>query len=922
MFSISDNRKHIKNNDDEIVQELKNIHIKELIENETGQRFKNKKILCPFHNEKMASFVIYPATNSFNCFGCNVGGDVIRFIELYKGLEFKEAINYLAQKYNIEIRSYSKKELKQIREQREEKQIIKKIWLKALNHFTEQLRQEHIDFLTNKYGLAPATIKKAKIGYIKTGLVNYLRKKGFKDTDIYISGLATKDKTTGKIKDMFYDRLIIPYLKDGQPVYFTGRALKSDDTIKYLNLKHTSPEVINPLFLAQLEGNDILILVEGELDGLAGTELLNDCDVIALGKAGLSKTKKKDLFKILKRYDDVVIINDTEENEAGIKGSIQTAKAILKGTCVICRIGQLEQLEGQKSTDIADYNREDKNLYPVVEEAPEFIELLQEDELIETIEQYVKNLWEVTRLRELSTKVKIIIPFMKDLNRIDCNLFIGDIRRIVKNKTSYIDEDGNKKAGSKNALGSKQDFLTMINEEKQKGKDRSKFNPSKIGEQVIEEVENEGDKWALIPTGNLYYRYNGNKGVWEFERVTTHFKNKIRQVLRESNKEWETSFKIKEVLQAINQAIIGDRNNLERFDAGINPNLDLINLKNGMLDWRTGELKGHDPSYYSVFQINVNYNPKATCPNWKKALRDWIPDPETIKFLQEFAGYCLIPDTSYQKALILHGGGSNGKSTFLEILQELYGEENCEDKALYEINQRFGTASIKDKLVNICPDIDPAYMERTAKIKSIIAGEKVSAEYKGQDSFNFRPVVRLMFSANDIPRTRDKSDGWLRRIEIVDFPNQFKPTDENFEPDLKKKLINELDGIFNWALEGLRRLKDHERFTISDEIKKSKSKYQKENDTVQSFVEESCELDPVVKATTEYLFREYREYCEGCNYKPVNRNVFIRTLKKLGLRKTLTTFEVCLEHEKYKCSECYNPPTIKKRKRGFKGLKL
>jgi len=899
-----------------------NLKIVDVVKFYTVQKVNQQnKMLCPFHDEKTASFAIYPDTNSYYCFGCESGGDVIRFVEKFRQVEFKEAIQILTDDFGVDV-ALDDKKLKQQQKIREKKQKLEKIYHVAVDYFKSQLTQEHIEFISNKYGLTQETIAKAKIGYSGAhgGILEHLRDKGFSDDEIYKSGLVTK--TNGQLKDMFYNRIMIPYLKAGQVEYFTGRSLESNDDLKYLNLKHTSPEVKNPLFSARSKGIDTLLLVEGEFDALAAAEL-TDHDVIGLGKAGLSKHKKKDLFKLVEKYDEIIIINDLDENKAGLKGAIQTARAILERTGIVCRVVQLEKIEGLDSVDVADYNRENKDIMRIIETSQRFIEFLKEDELIEVVENYIKSLWKSEGIKNLSIKVKNLIPLMKDLNRIDCNLFIEDIRRIVKNKTSYVSKDGKKKEGNKNALGSKQDFLTMINQEKKKDKFGNEFNPTMLGKKVVEDIEEKGNRWAyvLVEEKGSFYFYDGQKGYWEKESAE-NFKKEIREVLREDNEDWERKHKIEEVNDALKQSILADRKNLKRFDAGINPNLDLINCKSGMLDWRTGELKDHDPSYYSLFQIKADYDPVADCPKWEETLREWIDEEYTIKFLQEFAGYCLIPDTSHQKALILYGAGSNGKSVFLEVLNELLGPENCGGKSLSQINERFGHISIKDNLANICPDIDSTYLKSTGITKNIIRGEKITGEYKGKDLMDFTPICRLLFSCNELPKSRDKSDGWLRSFEIVKFKNKFKPTDPNFDPDLKEKLLNEKNGIFNWAIDGLRRLKKQGNFTLSDEIKEAKEGYQKENDTVRSFIDDVCELNPAATATTEYLFRTYLEYCDECNYKPVNRNRFVRTLKWLGLRKVRTTFEVCKKHGKLNCDKCYNQHLTKKQKRGFKGLKI
>ena len=114
-----------------------------------------------------------------------------------------------------------------------------------------------------------------------------------------------------------------------------------------------------------------------------------------------------------------------------------------------------------------------------------------------------------------------------------------------------------------------------------------------------------------------------------------------------------------------------------------------------MLDWKNKELKSHSPDYYSQFQLPVIYNKGAKCPKWKKTLKEWLPKEKSRMFLQEYIGYCLIPDTSYQKAVILHGTGSNGKSTFLNVINELFGESNLSNIPMHRLSNRFETANLQ-----------------------------------------------------------------------------------------------------------------------------------------------------------------------------------------------------------------------------------
>lgn len=242
-----------------------------------------------------------------------------------------------------------------------------------------------------------------------------------------------------------------------------------------------------------------------------------------------------------------------------------------------------------------------------------------------------------------------------------------------------------------------------------------------------------------------------------------------------------------------------------------------------------------------------------------------------------------------QIALFLLGSGANGKSTFLDVLAELFGKENLSSIPLNRLANRFETINLQSKLINICPDIDPVYLQKTGLVKMIIAGEKIRGEQKYHDSFEFRPVARLMFSANELPTSGDKSEGWYRRLKIVEFPNTFNKDSGNVIPNFKKKLLNELPGIFNWALDGLKRFKEQGYFTESKDVEEAKKRYEAENDSVASFAQDRLEKvtvdEPKFVIPKGDLYIKYKVYCEDNGLKGVGRKKMVRRLKKLGFEE-------------------------------------
>lgn len=423
-------------------------------------------------------------------------------------------------------------------------------------------------------------------------------------------------------------------------------------------------------------------------------------------------------------------------------------------------------------------------------------------------------------------------------------------------------------------------FVKTNSSKKDDEEEEPVFIPTYISKQILNIEQSRGRHWHYSLDKEVLFCFDAKDGYWKFTKEG--LLNKIiREELIKITAEWDKKYYIKEVLQAMKDFLINPAIDIN-FDPGANPDLYFINLKNGMLDWKNNKLREHNKDYYSLFQLPVEYDAEANCPTWESVLADWVPEKEARMFLQEYVGYCLIPDTSQHKAVILHGTGSNGKSTFLDVLINLFGKNNLSNIPLHRLSERFETANIQDKLVNLCSDIDPTYLRETGIIKVIIAGEPLRGEYKYGASFDFKPVVRLIFSANEIPQARDKTEAWYRRLEIVEFPNKFTKEDPNFDPYLEDKLILELPGILNWAVEGLKRLRENKSFTESLALREAKKEYERENDTIIAFLEDCTVVNPDYYIVGHHLYKEYQIYCENAGLQYQSRKSFSQRLKQEG----------------------------------------
>lgn len=457
------------------------------------------------------------------------------------------------------------------------------------------------------------------------------------------------------------------------------------------------------------------------------------------------------------------------------------------------------------------------------------------------------------------------------------NTSLSKLKEVIS-KSDDITEEQISSLIKENNITKKQEYESLFQEILQ----NEVFDAYKIADLVLKHEEIYNDKkWLYVVEQDVFYCYES--GVWNKNNVF-YLKETVKELLRKIRISWNKTYRVNEVLENI-KSLVSFKENNEIFKE-INQTKRFINVKNGMYDINNRKLLPHDPDYHSIFQLAVKYDEKASCKKWKKSLKEWLPDKTTRKFLQEFIGYLLIPDKSAQKFVILYGKGANGKGVFLSIIQELLGD-NISFLNLSNFTgtqARWAPAQLQNKLANICSDIDPVYLKRPGLLKTITGDDgKIVAERKHKPQFQFDPVTRFIFSANELPSVNDKSQAWLRRMEIVEFPNNFHPTDDDFDPHLKEKLINELPGILNWALKGLFRLKNNNmKFTISSKMREMKNFYRKENSNLKYFIDKNIKItnndEDFVK--TDYVYSKYKNWAKNTGYKIKSKTSLTKYLKK------------------------------------------
>lgn len=312
-----------------------------------------------------------------------------------------------------------------------------------------------------------------------------------------------------------------------------------------------------------------------------------------------------------------------------------------------------------------------------------------------------------------------------------------------------------------------------------------------------------------------------------------------------------------------------------------NPNPNILNFKNGLLDIQTYQMFAHTPDYISTSQIPVMYNHDATCPRWLQFINEvTCDDHQQAKLLQQIAGYALTTDTNFAKAFIFFGSGANGKSMFNRIIGKIVGRDSVSTLNLSTITRQFGITGLIGKKVNFIDEISGNYFESNV-IKGLISGERMAAEVKYRpEPLEFTPTVKLIFSVNELPKINDTTPGLYRRFIIVPFDRSFEAN-----PDLKLEdtLTSELTGILNWAIEGLKNLRQEGRFNETERNFEVMRSFKSDNSPLVEFINAHYEATPeseVGKYSMPIgeLYSQYRGYCLDHGYKPKAMANFSREL--------------------------------------------
>lgn len=324
-------------------------------------------------------------------------------------------------------------------------------------------------------------------------------------------------------------------------------------------------------------------------------------------------------------------------------------------------------------------------------------------------------------------------------------------------------------------------------------------------------------------------------------------------------------------------------------EAGTVADAKFIAFQNGIYDLTTGKISEFSPDIVITNKIPWEYDKRAYSELADKTLNKLACGDKKIRaLLEECIGYCFYRRNELSKAFILTGDKSNGKSTFLDMVRNVLGEENCSSLDLGELDERFSVATLGGRLANIGDDISDDFLQgkSVAMFKKIVSGNEVKAEIKNDPNIFFmRPYVKLLFSANDIPRMKDKTGAVLRRLVIVPFNARFSKDDPDYDPYIIWKLREPevMKYLCKIGIEGLQRVIKNNGFTTSEKVEKEIEDYEIQNNPILLFLQET-ELSKIINQSTKDVHKAYRVFCIENGFSEMTLSTFSKELnRRLGL---------------------------------------
>ena len=663
--------------------------------------------------------------------------------------------------------------------------------------------------------------------------IDYLHSRRINDETIERLQLGTM---SGEFSGKLELRLVIPYFKNGQIVYYITRDrtgfqgvakykkcyLPRDDDKQDKEVLFNIPWGLHTLERkykpyqsnindAGVNKRDWLIIAEGAFDAMSFEQ--EDYCVLSPMCGGFTQIEQKTVTAQAKTFRNVLVIFDNDD--AGSSFQKKLAKDFFLNRVNFFAGFVPSSFNGHEIKDVSDFYSLGGNLAELITSAVRGVDYLAEH--LDDTAEVKEFLYKTARFTEKSDMLEL----MDKLKR-------------SKHFSPF--------------------WLKTVYEEAVKA-------PAETV--IVHELLERSTLKYLEGSGFLEYQH----GVWN--KIAD---NKVKSYADEILGRYATNSRITSAMKFAQARTTSD----EEMNAQ-----PIINLRNGVLLLNENcRFVMHAPEYLSTIQIPFNYDPKAECLQWDRFICDIVSnDCDKYWLLQEIAGYILWPNNNLERCFFLMGDGGNGKGVYMETLRDVFGSDNCSALPLSSFGTQFDPIMLQYSLVNFCSENRVDLRGNTERIKEVTSGNEIVAAHKGIDAVKFSPRCKLITSCNDFFNTGEITHALMRRLCFVKFNNNYVKM-KTFDINLKEKLRQELPGILNWCIKGYLRLLKQGNFTETKENDDMKLEFMRTTNPVAYFIEETLGTAYGVRNSRE-IYSEFKRWCDDTGYKALSLGAFTNRIKRV-----------------------------------------
>ena len=406
-----------------------------------------------------------------------------------------------------------------------------------------------------------------------------------------------------------------------------------------------------------------------------------------------------------------------------------------------------------------------------------------------------------------------------------------------------------------------------------------------------------GHSFRYVGQWDRWLRWDGRRWAADHEGSIVEAAKQVAERLHDEASRYpvgsdDRKAAIKWAMQSEGGSRIKAMVDLARTDPRVTANPDdfdadpwLLNVDNGTLNLRTGNLKPHDPGTLITKLAPTVYDPAASSPTFDAFLAQVLPDDDVREFVTRAIGYSLTGVTSEHKLFMPYGSGANGKTTLLEAVRHVLGDyaDQAEPDLLLARKDAHptGVAKLQGKRFVTTSETDDKRRLAEATVKRLTGGDELTARFMRQDFFEFAPTHKLWLMTNHRPKVVGTDVGLWRRLRIIPF--EVSIPDEKQDRGLDEKLRGEAAGILRWAVDGCLRWQA-DGLTDPVAVTLATAAYRADMDTLGEFISECCELDANTSTAAADLYAAYVEWCKTGGEDP-------ETQRALGLRLSERGFD-------------------------------